>query len=106
MDTIPSGKNIALIAYAPFVGFFIAFFMNKEEKHPFATWHIKNMFGIFLLFLVSTVIQSQIDYLVGDVIWLITFLLWIFSFIMALSNKKQAIPFLSDKFQEWFTFLD
>ena len=29
----PLGKNTALVAYAPFVGFMIAFFLNKEENH-------------------------------------------------------------------------
>lgn len=105
MKIIPPGKQIAVIAYAPFVGFLIAFFMNDEDHHEFATWHIKNMFGLFIMFMVSVIVQSQIDFLTGDILWFITFLLWIYSWVMAILNKKKGVPALSEKFQEWFTFL-
>lgn len=105
MKNTPLGKSTALIAYAPFVGFFIAFFINQEKRHPFATWHIKNMFGIFLLFISSMVIQTGIDFTIGDIFWAICVVLWIYSWIQAFMGKEKGIPFLSDKFQEWFTFL-
>jgi uncharacterized membrane protein len=106
MNTTPAGKNTALIAYAPFVGFMIAFFMNKDENHEFATWHIKNMFGFTLLFIISLVIQAQVNVTTGDVLWLVCVALWLFSWVMAFFNYKKGIPFLSEKFQEWFTFLN
>lgn len=83
----------------------IAFFMNREDKHEFATWHIKNMFGLVLLLFISQVVQAY--YLtVGEVLWWIAFVSWLFSLVMALLNRKSAIPLLSEKFQSWFTFLD
>jgi uncharacterized membrane protein len=106
MKNLPAGRTTALIAYAPFVGFMIAFFINRDENHDFATWHIKNMFGITLMFIVSLVIQSQIDVTAGDIIWLICFIVWLYCWAMAYFNKKRGIPFLSEKFQEWFTFLN
>ena len=106
MKNIPAGRTTALIAYAPFVGFMIAFFINRDENHDFATWHIKNMFGITLMFIVSLVIQSQIDVTAGDIIWLICFIVWLYCWAIAYFNKKKGIPFLSEKFQEWFTFLN
>ncbi|HLW31909.1 MAG TPA: hypothetical protein VKX40_06585 [Aequorivita sp.] len=106
MTTSPPGKSTALIAYTPFVGFLIAYFINKDENHAFATWHIKNMFGLFLMFVVAMVVQSQIDIMAGDILWLICVGLWLFSFAMAFLNKENGIPILSEKFQNWFTFLD
>ncbi|WP_410005086.1 hypothetical protein [Aequorivita nionensis] len=102
----PLGKNTALVAYAPFVGFMIAFFLNKEENHDFATWHIKNMFGLFILFIVSLIVQSHVDVTIGDILWGICFLLWLYCWAMAYFNKEKGIPFLSEKFQVWFTFLN
>ena len=101
----PLGKSTALIAYAPFVGFIIAFFINKDENHAFATWHIKNMFGLFLLFIISLVVMSQIDVRVGDALWMLCCILWMYSWAMAFYNQRKGIPFLSEKFQEWFSFL-
>lgn len=106
MTPSPPGKSTALIAYTPFVGFLIAYFINKDDNHPFATWHIKNMFGLFLMFVVAMVVQSQIDIVSGDILWFICVGLWLFSFVMAFLNKENGIPFLSKKFQYWFTFLN
>lgn len=103
----PEGKSTALLAYIPFVGFLIAFTVNSDDKHSFATWHTKNMFGIFILFFVAVVLQSDDVYnYIGDIIWLIATGLWIYSFIMAYQNKEKGVPFLDEKFQEWFKFLN
>ena len=106
MTSVPAGKTKAIIAYCTFIGFFIAISMNKDKPEEFATFHIKNMFGITLMFIVSLVVQAQIDVTVGDIIWLICLLLWLFCWSMAFFSKKRGIPFLSEKFQEWFTFLN
>jgi drug/metabolite transporter (DMT)-like permease len=106
MNTSPAGKTTALIAYAPFVGFLIAFFINQDEKHEYATWHIKNMFGLSILFIVALVVQSQINLRAGDILWLLCCFLWIYCWIMAFLNKQKGIPFFSEKFQKWFTFLN
>lgn len=106
MKTSPAGKSTALIAYAPFVGFLIAFFINKGENNEFATWHIKNMFGLFILFIVSLIIQSQINVRFGDILWLVSVVLWLYCWAMAFFNREKGIPLLSEKFQEWFMFLN
>ncbi len=99
-------KSTALIAYAPFVGFLIAYYINKDEKEPFTTWHIKNMFGLTILFISSLIVQSQISYIIGDIAWLLCCIIWLYCWAMAYFSKTKGIPFLSEKFQEWFTFLD
>jgi len=102
----PAGKNKAIVAYITFIGMFIAMSMNKDKNHPFASWHIKNMFGLLLILLVAVITQTNINLLVGDIIYWFAFAFWLFSFIMAIANKKVGIPFLSEKFQIWFRFLD
>jgi len=103
MNETPSGKKKAVIAYLTFVGMLIAYFINKEEKHEFATWHIKNMFGLVILLFFAVVFQ---DYTIGSYIYWLAVVLWAFSLFMAITNKKKAIPYFSEKFQQWFTFLD
>jgi len=106
MKTSPPGKSTALIAYAPFVGFLIAYFINRDEDHEFARWHIKNMFGLTLFFIVSLVVQSQINIAIGDVLWLVCVVIWLICWCSAFFNKKIGIPIVSEKFQQWFTFLN
>ncbi len=103
--TKPQGQKYAIIAYITFVGLIIAWFMNREDKFEFATWHIKNMFGLVLILFVSQAMQSQY-LLVGEIIWWIAFGSWLLSLIMAISGRKSGIPWLSDQFQKWFLFLN
>ena len=55
----PPGKSKAIIAYITIVGLLIAISMNKDEPHEFASYHIKNMFGITLMFFVSVAMSYQ-----------------------------------------------
>ncbi len=93
----------AIIAYCTFLGTIIAYFLNKDDKDEFTTWHIKNMFGLLILLFTSIALQS---YTIGFYIYWSAMCLWIFCFLMAILKQKKGIPYLSEKFQTWFTFLD
>lgn len=103
MSETPKGKKVAVIAYLTFIGLLISFYMNREDKQEFASWHIKNMFGLVILLFAAMALNS---YEIGFYFNRLATALWLFSFIMVLLNRKQGIPYLSEKFQQWFTFLD
>ncbi|MDC8003972.1 hypothetical protein POV27_07900 [Aureisphaera galaxeae] len=98
-----SGHTKAIIAYCTFIGMIIAYFLNKDDKHEFATWHIKNMFGLVILLFASVALQG---YEFGFYVYWTAVCLWLFCFLMAIFKQKVGIPFLSEKFQSWFRFLD
>ncbi|NND88245.1 MAG: hypothetical protein HKM28_03250 [Flavobacteriaceae bacterium] len=102
----PPGYTKALIAYITFIGMLIAYFMNRDQRDAFATWHIKNMFGLVLLLLISQVAQGYIDIRLGEALWIVAFVWWAFSLTSALLGKRATIPGISEYFQKWFTFLD
>lgn len=99
----PSPKTKAVIAYLTFIGFLIAYFVNREYKSEFATWHIKNMFGLLIGLFIAYYLQ---DYTIGFFIYWPVAGFWLYCVIMATMGKKRGIPYLSEKFQEWFKFLD
>jgi uncharacterized membrane protein len=99
---VKKDRIISIVAYFTFIGLITAYFLNRDEKYPFATWHIKNMFGLLLLLISAIALQ---DYSIGYYVYWITFACWLFSLLMAIAGKKVGIPVLSEKFQEWFTFL-
>lgn len=105
MSQSPPGKLKAVFAYATFIGLIIVYFINREDRHSYTTWHVKNMFGLLILLFISQIMQSYYP-TAGLATWWVVFFLWAYSIIMAIANKKQGIPLLSDKFQEWFTFLN
>ncbi len=98
-----SAHTKAIIAYCTFIGLIIAYFLNKEDKHAFTTWHIKNMFGLVILLFASLALQA---YPVGPYIYWTSTCLWLFCFLMAILKQQIGLPFLSEKFQTWFRFLD
>ncbi|MFT6826643.1 MAG: FtsH-binding integral membrane protein [Patiriisocius sp.] len=104
--TSPKGKKKAVIAYITFIGMFIAYTMNRDDKDAFATAHIKNMCGLVFGLLIAQTTQAYIYPELGDILWWAAFSLWIYSLVTVFQNKEPNIPFLSAKFQEWFTFLN
>jgi len=102
----PEGKNIAIVAYITFIGMFIAYSINRDKKLAFVTAHIKNMCGLVFGLLIAQTTQEYINSQLGDLLWWVVFSLWVYSIIAVLQNKLPNIPYLSEKFQQWFTFLD
>ncbi|CAI8234315.1 MAG: Uncharacterised protein [Flavobacteriaceae bacterium] len=102
----PEGKNLAIVAYITFIGMFIAYSINRDKKQAFVTAHIKNMCGLVFGLLIAQTTQEYINSQLGDILWWTVFSLWVYSLIAVLQNKLPNIPYLSEKFQQWFTFLD
>lgn len=106
METVPSAKKKAIIAYCTLIGLLIAMSMNSNHKDAFATKHIQNMFGLTLLWFCSQVITLNVNPYLGDILWLTSLVLTIYSVIQANKDRLPNIPILSDLFIKWFTFLD
>ena len=98
-------KGLAIVAYLTFIGMIIAYFMNREKQSAFVRAHVQNMFGLFLLLLISQVSHAYINVLFGDILWWVSFFLWAYSIVTAIIGDFPKIPMLSDKFREWFVFL-
>ncbi len=102
-QNVTEGKTIAIISYITFIGTIIAFIMNNEQKNSFASFHIRQMVGIILLGIVINLISRFAD--IGMIGWLLAlfpFVLWIIGFIGAIQGEEKRVPLLGDQFQEWF----
>ncbi len=100
------GKSMAIIAYLTIIGSIIAITMNMEPKNTFARFHIRQAFGIHLVFHAFALLSSvsySIFALYG--LYLCYIILFIYGFVGALNGKMQEIPFLGPYFQKWFTFI-
>lgn len=102
----PEGKNKAIGSYLTIIGLLIALSMNKDRPNPFATWHIKNMFGLMIIYLIAFATSLHDNLLVfSQIVFYISIVFWLVSFVGCLMNKTYGIPVLSEKFQTWFKFL-
>jgi len=101
-DNIP-GRNTAIVAYLSIVGTVIALFMNNEDKHPFASFHIRQALGIFVFFFLLGYFVGYIDSWTATLgFWVFVFILWLYGFITALSGQARPVPFLGEFFQKIF----
>ncbi|WP_340063077.1 hypothetical protein [Ascidiimonas aurantiaca] len=105
--TYKEGRTTAIISYITIIGCLIALFMNLEPKNPFARFHIRQALGIHILFYALGFLISQFDsWLISSAFYVFIIVLWGYGFIGALQCKKTQIPFLGEKFQQWFKFVN
>ena len=94
--TFSDGKTIAIIAHLHFIGWIIAYFLNRDNKTGLGSFYLRQTLGIFLLSLFYFVP------IVGILISILALILWIMSLVNALGGNTKPVFMFGDKFQEWF----
>ena len=117
MDKQPAGKKLALLGYASALFLFIhlfgciAFFgvaliLKDGENQPFATFHLRQMFGIIVVSIIASIFASALP--IGIIPFLITsflVLLAVLGLVSALKNQTDVLPIVGPLFQKWFNFI-
>lgn len=105
-QVIKEGKTTAIVAYFTMVGALIAITMNLEPKNPFARFHVRQAFGIHLVFLGIALFLSVwfFEYALLA-LYVFYFVMWLYGFLGAISGKANKMPILGSYFQKWFTFI-
>ncbi|HLV23731.1 MAG TPA: DUF4870 domain-containing protein [Moheibacter sp.] len=101
-------KTTGIVSYLTWVGLLIAYIVRKE-KTEYTNFHIRQSLGIMLtsfavgliVYLMAAVI-GDIGGLIGWALYVLVIIMWIIGFIGAVQGEKKLVPFLGDKFQEWF----
>ena len=100
------GKAAAIIGYLMLVGAIIAIFLNLEKQNPFARFHIRQGFGLSLMFIsIGYVISYFNSWMISSAFYLCISILWIYAFIGMLQEKYSEVPVIGKYFQQWFTFI-
>ncbi|WP_299527248.1 hypothetical protein [uncultured Lutibacter sp.] len=102
-QTVHEGKTIAIISYITFIGTIIAFIMNNDKHNSFAAFHIRQVIGLSLFWLINGfAIGLYVNSMVAGAISLILFVLWIIGFVGAIQGEEKRVPLVGDLFQDWF----
>ncbi|WP_373056305.1 hypothetical protein [Zunongwangia sp. H14] len=97
------GKTAAIIAYITIVGTIIAYFMNLDEKHKTASFHIRQALGIHILFYLMGILASMFTgYMIPTAFYIFVLVLWIFGLVTAIQGEQKEIPLLGSFFQKIF----
>ena len=101
------GKTPAIVAYITIFGTIIAFFLNKDDKNTFASFHVRQGLGVHLTFYLFGALVSMFDsWLISSSFYLFVAVLWGYGLIGALKLEKNIVPLVGSYFQEWFTFIE
>ncbi len=99
-------KVIAIVAHLTIIGCLAAIFMNLDNKDRFAGFYIKQTFGIHLLFYALAYFVGFFDsWMISGSFFVCAFILWLYSFLGAVSSELKLIPILGESFQKWFNKL-
>jgi hypothetical protein len=99
-------KTKAIISHIPVFGWVIALVTNMNQKEEYASYYIRQNLGLMLAWIVVSIFMkfpvinwiTWIGYLIVGVFWLM-------SLIWAITDVMKPVPFVGDKFQEWFKSL-
>lgn len=98
-----SGRTIALVAHFTIIGCLIAMFLNMEPKDRFAGFYVKQTLGVHLLFYVLAYFVGYFDsWMISGSFFVCAFILWLYSFLGAVTSEIKEVPILGASFQKWF----
>lgn len=97
------GKTLAIVSYITLIGTLIAFFMNREDRNPFVSFHVRQALGLWLLQLFLGYFIGAFDsWMISMSFWVFFIVLFIYGIIGAASAKKHEVPMLGPFFQKLF----
>lgn len=94
------GKAIAIISYITLIGWIIALIMHSNNKTEVGAFHLRQMLGLMLTSLVLTFIP-----ILGWILNIGVFVLWILGLIAATQNSTKPVPLLGNFYQNVFSFI-
>lgn len=101
-QTAKDGKTWAIVSHLTFVGLIIAVIMNMDKRNAFTSFYNRQMLGLVILLFISQITDKYINGTLGYILWIISAIGWLFSFIHILKGEIKPIPYIGEKFQEWF----
>ncbi|MBC3845987.1 YtxH domain-containing protein [Winogradskyella echinorum] len=103
-EVLSDGKNVGIIAHLWWIGWIIAMIMNNGNKTEHGSFYIRQTLGLLILSLVNYLLYF-ISPMIGGIVGLLLFVLWIMSLIGSLSGEKKPVFLLGEQFQDWFKSL-
>lgn len=105
-DIIEEGKVPAIIGYLTIIGFIVGYFMNNDKKNEFASFHLRQSIGLWLTFFALGIVVSTLDFSLVRLSFYVFFgVLFIYSFMTAVSGKSDPAPLVGNFYQKIFAGL-
>jgi len=97
-------KTKAIISHFFGIGWLIALIMNMNNKEELASYFIRQNLGLIIIAIVLRIV-GYIP-LLGTAVLIagsiLVFVFWLMSLIWSIQGEMKPVPWIGDKFQEWF----
>ncbi|RKF03621.1 hypothetical protein C8N26_2011 [Tenacibaculum lutimaris] len=101
--TVNEGKTAAIISHFTVIGLIIAFVLNMNKKNAFASFYIRQMLGLNLLYMANIwIVYRYLGNTIGWAVGVLLFVLWIISLLAVLKGEKKLVPVVGEQFQNLF----
>jgi uncharacterized membrane protein len=99
---IMDDKTKSIVAHITLIGWIIALVMNQNEKGENTSFYLRQNLGLWIIAVAGTVVGMFTFSIIGTIVSLAVFILWILSLVGALGGEKKPVPVVGDMFQQWF----
>ena len=101
--TVNEGKTAAIISHFTVIGLIIAFVLNMNKKNAFASFYIRQMLGLNLLYMANIwIVYRYLGNTIGWAVGVLLFVLWLISLLAVLKGEKKLVPVVGEQFQNLF----
>jgi len=101
--TVNEGKTAAIISHFTVIGLIIAFVLNMNKKNTFASFYIRQMLGLNLLYMANIwIVYRYLGNTIGWAVGVLLFVLWLISLLAVLKGEKKLVPVVGEQFQNLF----
>ena len=101
--TVNEGKTEAIISHFTIIGLIIAFVLNMNKKNAFASFYIRQMLGLNILYMVNMwLVYKYLGNTIGWAVGVLLFVLWLISLLAVLKGEKKLVPVVGEQFQNLF----
>lgn len=105
--TSSDGKTIAIISYLTIIGLVAAIIMNNKEKTALGQFHIRQSIGISVTGMALGLLRfvPGIGGIAISIVGLLLLIALILGLMSAFSGQRKPLPFIGEKYQEWFNMI-
>lgn len=99
-DAYGMTKIVAILGYATLLGWLIAMILHDKHKSSFSIFHLRQSLGLIITGALLALVP-----LIGWLMNVAVFLVWLYAIYYAIQGQSVKVPFLGDWYQEHLDFI-
>jgi len=99
-DSYGADKIVAVLGYITLLGWLVAIVLHDKHKSSFTTFHLRQSLGLIITGALLALVP-----LIGWLMNIAVFLVWLYAIYHAIQGRQEKVPVLGDCYQEHLDFI-